>query len=141
MKAIKKPAAGVVLRNDQGKYLLIQENWEKVRGLWNLPAGIQDEDETLEETAVRESFEEVGFEVKVTDKEPLVVKNSDRTGRALYSFKGEIVGGALTPQPEEVMDVRWFSLKEIEKMLNQGKIRDEWAVESIRKVEDENHRN
>jgi isopentenyldiphosphate isomerase len=50
------------------------------------------------------------------------------------------VDGELTPQPDEVMDAKWFSLKEVEEMLAHGKIRDIWAVESIRKVENAHNR-
>lgn len=137
----KSPAAGVVLQNEEGKFLLIQEKWEKVRGLWNLPAGIQDEGESLQETAVRETLEETGLKVRITKPNPIYVKESDRSGRALYSFQGEIKEGELRPQPEEIMDAKWFSLAAIERMLSEGKIRDEWAVESIRRVENENYRN
>ena len=129
------PAAGVVLRNESGEYLLVQEKWEKVRGLWNLPAGIQDKGETLPETATREALEEVGLVVKIIDPEPLYIKDSDRSGRALYSFEAKIGDGEITPQPEEILDAKWFSLQAIEKMLKDGKIRDEWAVDSIRKAE------
>jgi len=132
----KPPAAGVVLRNARGEFLLVQEKWEKVRGLWNLPAGIQDieKGESLPQTAAREGSEETGFKVRVTSEEPLAVKDSDRSGRALYSYPGEIAGGELTPQLEEVMDARWFSVEAIEQLDQEGKIRDSWVVESIHKA-------
>ena len=59
--------AGVVVEKDS-KYLLVQEKKELVYGLWNLPAGKVDEGETVEEAAVREAKEEVGYKVRLIKK-------------------------------------------------------------------------
>jgi 8-oxo-dGTP diphosphatase len=131
----KSPAAGVVLQNEEGQFLLIQEKWEKVFGLWNLPAGVQDPGETLQETAVREAKEEVGLVVRISDEIPLAIKQSDRSGRALYSFSAEVVDGELTPQEGEVLDAKWLSIGEIQELNNQGKIRDSWVISSIKKAQ------
>ena len=50
-------AAGGLVRNRRGDYLLISRN-----GLWDLPKGHRDEGEDIKETAVREVREETGVE-------------------------------------------------------------------------------
>jgi 8-oxo-dGTP pyrophosphatase MutT (NUDIX family) len=130
------PAAGTVIIDNQGRVLLVQEKWEKVRGLWNLPAGIQDKGEKLQETAAREAEEEVGFKVKIINPEPLCIKESDSSGRDLYSFEAEIIGGRLSPQLEEILDAKWLNLDEIADLNREGKIRDPWVIESIHRAEE-----
>ncbi|HEY5442396.1 MAG TPA: NUDIX hydrolase [Candidatus Saccharimonadales bacterium] len=134
--------AGVVLRDEQGRYLLVQEKLARVYGLWNLPAGKVDEGETLQAAAVREAKEETGFEVELTGEHPLLTavdENADN--RQLNSFKARIVGGILTVQKEEILDAKWLSLSEITALSEAGKIRNPWVINSILKdVEDENSR-
>lgn len=49
-------AAGGLVRNDRGEFLMIRRS-----GLWDLPKGHQDPGEPLEVTAVREVEEETGL--------------------------------------------------------------------------------
>jgi 8-oxo-dGTP pyrophosphatase MutT (NUDIX family) len=51
-------AAGGLVQNDKGEYLLIYR-----RGKWDLPKGKLDYDETPEQAAVREVSEETGLEL------------------------------------------------------------------------------
>ena len=71
------PVGGVVIRNDDGLYLLSHEKQPKVYGLWNLPAGWQDDGETLQQTAIREAEEEVGLDVELLDDKPLLSMLND----------------------------------------------------------------
>jgi len=56
-------ALGVVLGD--GGILLIRRGTEPYKGYWCIPGGVQEEDETLDETARRETLEETGVEVSV----------------------------------------------------------------------------
>ena len=129
------PVAGVVLCDERGRYLLVQEKQPKAYGLWNLPAGWVNEGETLQQTAVREAKEEVGFDVELVDKKPLLSALNDTQDRMLNSFLAKVVGGELKPQPEEILDAKWFSLSEVEKLYKDSKLRAEWVIASIRKAE------
>jgi 8-oxo-dGTP pyrophosphatase MutT (NUDIX family) len=132
---MQNPVAGVVIRNDKGEYLLVQEKQPKAYGLWNLPAGWIDEGETPQQAAVREAKEEVGLDVKLTDNEPLHQAMNTAKDRTLTSFEAEVIGGEMKFQKEELLDAKWLSIKEIEELNSQGKLRAQWVIDSIKKAE------
>ena len=113
--------AGVVVEKDS-KYLLVQEKKELVYGLWNLPAGKVDEGETVEEAAVREAKEEVGYKVRLIKK--IYVDH-----KPIHVFSAEIVGGKFEFPKDEILDAKWFTFEEIRKM--KDKLRGNWIIESI----------
>jgi 8-oxo-dGTP diphosphatase len=132
----KNPVAGVVLRDGQDRYLLVQEKQKQAYGLWNLPAGWIDEGETPQQAAIREAKEEVGFDVKLIDDKPLHTALNSSKDRSLTSFKAEIIGGELKFQEDELLDAKWLSLEEIKRLKADGKLRADWVLESIYKVEE-----
>jgi len=103
-------AAGGLIENSLGQYLLIFR-----RGKWDLPKGKLDEDESHEQAAVREVFEETGIM-------PDYVRSFLGHTYHLYTNKGEIVlklnywyhmeveGNPIgEPQTEEDIElIRWF---------------------------------
>jgi 8-oxo-dGTP pyrophosphatase MutT (NUDIX family) len=105
--------AGSVISKD-GKFLLVQEKNPKVYGLWNFPAGHVDEGETPEAAAVREAFEETGFNVKIVRK--LFTLDKSELDRILIAFEVELTGGELNFPEDEILDAQWFSLEEIKAM-------------------------
>ncbi len=58
-----KPTTAVVLENSEGKILLVKRNSEPYKGMWDLPGGFIEPQETAEESARREIKEELGIEV------------------------------------------------------------------------------
>lgn len=130
------PVGGVVIRNENGKYLLAQEKQPKAYGLWNLPAGWQNPGETLQETAIREAKEEVGFDVELLSDKPLVSMLNDSGDRMLNSFIARVVHGELQVQKKELLDARWFAYEEIKGLFKDEKLRARWVLESIKKVEE-----
>ena len=58
-------AAAAVVRDAEGRVLLIRRRIEPYRGAWALPAGYQEADERPEDTLVREVFEETGMTIEV----------------------------------------------------------------------------
>jgi ADP-ribose pyrophosphatase YjhB (NUDIX family) len=129
------PVAGVVIRDNQARYLLVQEKQPKAYGLWNLPAGWVDEGETLRQAAIREAKEEVGLDIKLIDQDPLLSCLNDAADRMLNSFRAEVTGGELKIQEDELLDAKWFSLAEVLELSAGGKIRAQWVVDSIKKAD------
>ncbi len=91
---------------------------------WCVPKGHPEGDETIEQAAVREIAEETGLEVDILEHlgdiryefqtpEKTVVKT-------VHHFLMQQTGGELTVEndpDQEAVDVRWFSLDELEKQL------------------------
>lgn len=128
----KNPVAGVVIKDEEGRYLLIQEKKSHTYGLWNLPAGRRDENESLQKTAVREAKEEVGYDIELIDDQPLLsAQDKDENNRSLTSFRARVVGGELMIQEGELLDAKWLTIEEIKALDKAGKIRDPWVTTSI----------
>ncbi|MCL4486553.1 MAG: NUDIX domain-containing protein [Chloroflexi bacterium] len=58
-------AVGVIAERSDGEILLVLRAENPGRGLWGLPAGFMEIDETAEETARRECLEETGVTVEL----------------------------------------------------------------------------
>ena len=118
--------AGVIIEKDN-KYLLVQEKKASAYGLWNFPAGHVDIGESIEETAIREAKEEVGYDVKLVKKVCIDQKSAKEPVK--HVFYAEIIGGDLNFPKEEILNANWFSFEEIKNM--KDKLRNSWIIESI----------
>lgn len=131
--AWSRVVAACVIKDDQGRYLLVQEAQPKVYGLWNLAAGHVDRGESIEGAAVREAKEETGLDVELVAKIDIWQDKVEEPIR--HAFTVKVIGGEVTPQPNEVLDVKWFTYPQIIKMKQEGKLRVEWIFDAITKVE------
>ena len=77
-------------------------------GHWAFPKGHFEQNETEHETALRELREETGAEVQLVDGYREVTTYSPGRGisKDVVFFVGEMTGGALRAQPEEVRSVK-----------------------------------
>ncbi len=118
-------AGGFVLAADGSRAVaLIGRTTRSNRLEWCVPKGHPEGDETIEQAAVREIAEETGLEVDILEHlgdiryefqtpEKTVVKT-------VHHFLMQQTGGELTVEndpDQEAVDVRWFSLDELEKQL------------------------
>lgn len=98
-------------------------------GKWNCPSGYLDFDETLEECAVREVFEETGYKItKKNKKLELIEIDSQPTRKGMQNVLVRYtVGTAFKTlddaykgitsehsEPNEVDDIKWISLKDLD---------------------------
>ncbi len=114
--------AAVLIFNKKGE-LLLQKRSAKMRGpglLTSSASGHIDKGETYEDGAKRELKEELGIECeliqlgKVTNITDYPEGLKDREHGLIYKC---IYEGPFSPDPEEVSSVKFYSLRELEKML------------------------
>lgn len=111
-------AVTVHVLDEQQRILLIQRT---DNGLWALPGGAQEFGEYIAETAVRETLEETGVTVEVTDIVGIytnpnhLVEFSDGEVRQQFSicFRARYVSGEPTTS-DESSNVRWVSPSELD---------------------------
>lgn len=112
------PSVVVVVRDDQGRVLLIH----KIdNDLWALPGGGHDIGESITDTAVREVREETGLEVEVerltgTYTNPNhVMAYDDGEVRQQFSlcFVAKLIGGTPREDGVETKQVKWVEPAEI----------------------------
>lgn len=123
---------GCIVPQD-GKYLFIQERQERAYGLWNIPAGHVDKDETIEHAAIRETQEETGYAVELDEE--IAIYHEAATRPVKHAYRAHIVSGKAITSSDEILQVKWLSYAEIKALYDEGKIRSEWVWKAINIVE------
>ncbi len=101
--------AAAVLIEKENRVLLVRRGVDPQRGKWTLPAGFIDAGEDPKEAAERESFEETGLKVRVTDLvDVLYGQEHDRGAHIIIFYRAEVLGGELSPG-DDVDQVAFFS--------------------------------
>ncbi len=116
-----RPIVGVgVIIVREGKILLERRKNEPGRGKWSIPGGIVELGESLEQTVMRETWEETGL--SVSDPEPVDVINQvtlDENGKVKYHFVivdyfVKLKSG--TPKAaSDAAELEWVAFEEVEK--------------------------
>lgn len=87
---------------------------------WSFPKGHQENNETDIETALRETFEEVGLEVEIIDNAPIVVSHFIHNGtgvKDIFLFLAKNIGEEIRLQQDEVEIIKWADFSEADKLL------------------------
>jgi len=106
-------AAGAAVRDEQGRFLLVQRGTPPQQGRWTLPGGRVEPGETAAEACAREVAEETGIVVEV-GREWLVLERPGPAGvtYVIHDFVAEAVGGTLRAG-DDAADAGWFSPDEM----------------------------
>lgn len=110
-------AGGVVYREEGGR-LEILLCGRASQGLWALPKGTPDGNETLEQTAMREVEEETGLKVAIKQKIGAirywftVQEEGVRYYKTVHYYLMEPTGGDLSAHDWEFDVVQWFPFEE-----------------------------
>ena len=100
-------AAAVVLRDGDGRVLLVKENYGRRR--WGLPGGALDPGESPSAAAIREAAEETGLRVQLSHLVSVDFLRTSRPGLR-FIFEGTIAGREPAVQPGgEIAELGWFS--------------------------------
>jgi 8-oxo-dGTP diphosphatase len=124
-----KPAAyavAVVILDEQLRILLAQEAQPKAYGLWHVPAGKLEPDETYEAAAKCEAYEETGLEVELLQFLNAYIgrlESSEVVVRLAWLARSV---DDRTPSPvlkDEILACRYVSKKEFDELYDAGKVR------------------
>lgn len=114
-------AGGLVHRVADGRLQFALVHRREPR-LWALPKGTPNAGETIEETAVRETREESGLEVRVEAPISSItyffVRGRTRFHKTVHFFLMEPIGGDLALHDHEFDEVRWVELDEALRLMS-----------------------
>ena len=106
------PAVAVILMNDC-QVVLVKRKYEPRKGMWSLPAGFMEYNETTEQTAIREAKEETNLNIKINELFGVFPGFDDpRVHVILIVYWGEIISGQIKPG-DDAEDVNFFPLDEL----------------------------
>ena len=97
-----------------GKVLLVQEAKGRHSGLWGLPKGRVESNETVEAAALRELKEETGREGVIQGLVGVRTTLRDDGPAVFLCFDVAVLSTASQPHDEEISHVAWFSLAELQ---------------------------
>jgi ADP-ribose pyrophosphatase YjhB (NUDIX family) len=104
------PAAGILVRDDEGRILLVRRKFEPFSGLWTMPAGFIEYGEDVAETAVRELEEETGLVIEIDGTYAVESCRDDPRGdTVLVLYKGHVKGGEMKAG-DDADEVGFFAL-------------------------------
>ena len=118
MAALAVDGEGRVLLVRQYRYAVDEEVWE-------LPAGRLDEGETPEKGARRELEEEAG--VRAGNIEPIAFFHTTPgfCDERMFVFRAtKLKLGDARPEPDERIELRWFTPDEIDRMVSKGEVHE-----------------
>lgn len=116
--------AGCAVLDDSGRVLLQQR--DDPGHPWGLPGGAIELGESVADAAIRETREETGVEVELTELLGVYsggmheYANGDVVQAIIVMFSATPVGGALSVDGGETKDLGWFDLDDLPKPLFAG---------------------
>jgi len=108
-----------IIKNNE--VLMIQENKPSAMDKWNFPSGRIEQGEDILTAACREVKEETGYDVKLSKTTGVYNFISDTNHQViLFHFVGEIIGGSLMLEENEIVDSKWICLDELIQVENKN---------------------
>lgn len=112
----EKSCGCIILRDN--KVLLIGAKDDEGELFWSFPKGHQEANETDVETAIRETKEETGLDVKICDLKPIETGHFVHSGtvyKRILLFIANPLNDELKLQEDEVEQIKWVPIKEADK--------------------------
>jgi len=133
-EVITHPGSVVVLPVLQdGKIVLVRQYRHATRQyLWELVAGRMDEGETVKKAAARELLEETGYQAKRYSVLLDVFPTPGFLEERMYILLAEgLTKGKAQPEEDERIEVRIFGVKELQQMIQGGRLRDAKTIAGL----------
>ena len=119
--------SAVVLVVDEKKRVLLVRQYRLPAGkqLWELPAGKIDAGENALQAAKRELAEETGYKAKSWKKLAGYWASPGFLAEKMNIYLAtELQAGVAKPMDDERIEARWFSSKEMDTLIREGKMED-----------------
>lgn len=111
----------VIIKNSKGEILLGKRTSKPIfySGMWGLPGGMIEYNESIENAGIREIKEELGVKIKILRRGKAVYEDFPNKNCQLHLLDiplyAEIVSGKPKPK-DETQKVGWFSPKQIQRI-------------------------
>jgi len=124
---VQHGGSAVMMPVDERKNILLVRQYRLParQYLWELPAGRVDKGETVLQTAKRELAEETGFRARNWKKLAMFYPSPGFLAEkmTIYLATG-LTEGKQAPMEDERIQTRWFSARELDRLIEQSKIID-----------------
>ncbi len=101
---------------------------------WSFPKGYQENYETDTQTALRETKEEVGLDVEIIERAPIITGHPVHNGqdyKEILLFLARPITHELKLQTEEILCAEWIPFSEVKRYL-EGYYLDAWQKALLR---------
>jgi 8-oxo-dGTP pyrophosphatase MutT (NUDIX family) len=121
---------GIIVRRtaDDSEIVLGRRTREGDRVTWSLPKGTPDNDETAEQTALREVTEETGLEVRIVAPvgpiQYFFTQRGKRIHKTVHYYLMEATGGDMANHDHEFDEVAWVTIAEARALMSFSTERD-----------------
>lgn len=127
-------AVAIIAMKDDGKVLFVEQFRKTIdEVLFELPAGKLEPNENPEECALRELEEETGYKAKTVTFLGKIVMTPGFSDEIIHFYYATgLSEGVKNRDEDEFINIHEFDLKEINEMINDGKIYDSKTVCGIK---------
>jgi ADP-ribose pyrophosphatase len=124
---VRHAGSAVMMAVDEKKRILLVRQFRlpAMKKMWELPAGKVDDGEKPLQAARRELIEETGYRARTWERlgSFFVSPGYVQERMHIYLATGLIEGDA-TPMDDEDIETRWFTAREVERMIHAGRLDD-----------------
>lgn len=105
---------------NEDEVLIIKENKPTAIDKWNFPSGRIEYGEDILYSAMREVKEETGLDVKLNGTNGVYNFISSTNNQViLFHFIGEVTGGSINLEEDEISDSKWVKVNDLVKFRNE----------------------